>query len=90
MLDELTGDDSGILLADRAYLLQPIKEQLLVKQRLELSIPTKYGRPCSLSSEQLVKRKRLLRSIEIVGSQLTHDLHIKKLTISACGVYGLC
>lgn len=79
MLDELTKGDSGILLGDRAYLSQPVKEQLLVGQGLELSIPTKYGRPSPLSPEQLGKRKRLRRSIETVGSQLCHDLHIKKV-----------
>jgi hypothetical protein len=79
MLDELTEGDSGILLADRAYLSQLVKEQLLVKQGLELSIPTKYGQPSPLSAKQLGKRKRLRRSIETVGSQLTHDLHIKKI-----------
>ena len=42
MLDELAEGDSGILLADRAYLSKPVKEQLLAKQGLELSIPTKY------------------------------------------------
>jgi len=79
MLDELTENDSGILLADRAYLSKSLKEQLLVKQGLELSIPTKYGQPSSLSPGQLGKRKRLRRSIETVGSQLVHDLHIKKI-----------
>jgi hypothetical protein len=79
MLDELAEGDSGILLADRAYLSKPVKEQLLAKQGLELSIPTKYGQPSPLSPKQLGKRKRLRRSIETVGSQLTHDLHIKKI-----------
>lgn len=79
MLDELTEGDSGIMLADRAYLSRPVKEQLFVKQGLELSIPTKYGQPSHLSTKQLGKRKRLRRSIETVGSQLTHDLHIKKV-----------
>ena len=79
MLDELIRGDSGITLADRAYISQSIKEQLLAKQGLELSIPTKYGQPSPFSREQLGKRKRLRRSIETVGSQLTHDLHIKKI-----------
>jgi hypothetical protein len=79
MLYELAEGDCGIMLADRAYLSQPVKEQLLVKQGLELSVPTKYGQPSLLSSEQLGKRKRLRRSIETVGSQLAHDLHIKKI-----------
>ena len=51
MLDELTESDIGILLTDRAYLSQPIKEQLFVKQGLELSVPTKYGQPCPLNPE---------------------------------------
>ena len=79
MLDELTEADRGIILADRAYLSQPVKEQLLGKQGLELSVPTKYGQPSPLSSQQLGKRKRLRRSIETVGSQLAHDFHIKKV-----------
>ncbi len=79
MLPELTRDDSGTLLADRAYLSEPLKQQLLEQQRLELSIPTKYGEPTHLSRKELGKRKRLRRSIETVGSQLCHDLHIKKV-----------
>ena len=79
MLPELTRDDSGMLLADRAYLSEPLKQQLLEQQGLELSIPTKYGEPTHLSRKELGKRKRLRRSIETVGSQLCHDLHIKKV-----------
>jgi hypothetical protein len=79
MLPELTEGDSGMLLADRAYLSEPLRQQLFAKQGLELSIPTKYGQPSPLSSQQLGKRKRLRRSIETVGSQLAHDLHIKKI-----------
>ena len=79
MLDEVAEGDSGIMLADRAYLSQPVKEQLLAKQGLELSVPTKYGRPSPLSCEQLGKRKRLRRPIKTVGSRLKHDLHIKKI-----------
>ena len=51
----------------------------ILQKGLELSIPTKYGQPSPLSSKQLFKRKRLRRSIETVGSQLVHDLHIKKI-----------
>jgi len=79
MLPELTEGDSGILLADRAYLSQPLKTQLLTKQGLELSVPTKYGQPTTLSSKQLGKRKRLRRSVETVGSQLAHNFHVKKI-----------
>jgi hypothetical protein len=79
MLPELTEEDSGILLADRAYLSALLRQELLVRQGLELSIPTKYGEPTILSDEQIGKRKRLRRSIETVGSQLAHDLHIKKI-----------
>jgi len=79
MLPELTRDDSGMLLADRAYLSEPLKQQLLKQQGLALSIPTKYGEPTNLSRKELGKRKRLRRSIETVGSQLCHDLHIKKI-----------
>ena len=79
MLGELTDGDSGILLADRAYLSRPLKEQLFAQQGLELSVPTKYGEPTQLITEQLGKRKRLRRSIETVGSQLCHDLNIKKI-----------
>jgi hypothetical protein len=79
MLPELITNDSGMLLADRAYLSEPLKQQLLGEQGLELSIPTKYGEPTQLSSKELGKRKRLRRCIETVGSQLCHDLHIKKV-----------
>lgn len=79
MLPELTEGDSGMLLADRAYLSQPLKTELLAKQGLELSIPTKYGEPTMLSPKQLGKRKRLRRSVETVGSQLAHNFHVKKI-----------
>jgi hypothetical protein len=79
MLPELTRDDSGMLLADRAYLSEPLKQQLLEQQGLELSIPTKYGEPTRLSQKELGKRKLLRRLIETVGSQLYYDLHIKKV-----------
>ena len=79
MLPELIGTDSGMLLADRAYLSEPLKQQLVKQQRLELSIPTKYGESTNLSRKELGKRKRLRRSIETVGSQLCHDLNIKKV-----------
>jgi hypothetical protein len=79
MLPELTESDSGMLLADRAYLSEPLRQELLAKQGLELSIPTKYGKPTTLSPEQLGKRKRLRRSVETVGSQLAHDFHVKKI-----------
>ena len=79
MLPELVEGDRGILLGDRAYLSQSLREQLLGQQGLELSVPTKYGEPTQLRPDQLVKRKRLRRSIETVGSQLSHDLHLKKI-----------
>jgi hypothetical protein len=79
MLPELTQGDSGMLLADRAYLSEPLRQELLAKQGLELSIPTKYGEPTTLSPKQLGKRKRLRRSVETVGSQLAHDFHVKKI-----------
>ena len=79
MLPELTRNDGGMLLADRAYLSGPLKQQLLEVQGLELSIPTKYGEPTHLSRDELGKRKRLRRSIETVGSQLCHNLNIKKV-----------
>jgi hypothetical protein len=79
MLRELTEGDRGILLGDRAYLSEPLHVQLLEQQGLELSVPTKYGKPTQLRPDQLVKRKRLRRSIETVGSQLSHDLNVKKI-----------
>jgi hypothetical protein len=79
MLPELTETDSGMLLADRAYLSEPLRQELLIKQGLELSIPTKYGEPTKLKPKELGKRKRLRRSVETVGSQLVHDLHVKKV-----------
>jgi hypothetical protein len=79
MLPELTEGDGGMLLADRAYLSQPLKTQLLAQQGLELSIPTKYGEPTTLCPGQLGKRKWLRRSVETVGSQLAHNFHVKKI-----------
>jgi hypothetical protein len=79
MVGELTAGDSGLLLADRAYLSEPLKQQLLDQQALELSVPTKYGRPTDLDARQLRIRKRIRRLIETVGSQLCHHLHIKKI-----------
>jgi hypothetical protein len=79
MLPELTEGDRGMLLGDRAYLSHPLHEQLLAQQGLELSVPTKYSEPTPLTPDQLGKRKRLRRCIETVGSQLCHDLHVKKI-----------
>ena len=79
MLPELTEGDRGMLLRDRGYFSQPLHERLLERQGLELSVPTKYGEPMPLTPDQLGKRKRLRRSIETVGSQLAHDLHVKKI-----------
>ena len=67
------------MLADRAYLSETLREQLLAQQGLELSIPTKYAEPTHLSRAELSKPKRLSRSMETVGSQFCHDLHIKKV-----------
>jgi len=79
MLPELTEGDRGILLGDRAYLSAPLRKQLFEQQRLELSVPTKYGEPTTLEPEQLGKRKRIRRLVETVGNQLAHDFHIKKI-----------
>ena len=79
MLGELTEGDKGILLGDRAYLSEPLHRELLEEQGLELSVPTKYSEPTQLTPDQLRKRKRLRRSIETMGSQLVHDLHVKKI-----------
>ena len=79
MLPELTEADKGMLLADRAYLSEPLKRQLFEQQGLELSVPTKYGEPTKLKKAELGRRKRLRRSVETVGSQLVHDLHLKKV-----------
>jgi hypothetical protein len=79
MLPELTEGDRGMLLADRAYLSEPLKRQLFEQQGLELSIPTKYGEPTQLKPKELGKRKRLRRYVETVGSQLVCDLHVKKV-----------
>jgi len=79
MVRELTPTDSGLLLGDRAYLSEPLKTELLEKQRLELSVPTKYGKPAELEPEQLSFRKRVRRLIETVGSQLCHYFEIKRI-----------
>ena len=79
MVEELTAGDRGLLLADRAYLSQPLKQQLLEHQALELSVPTKYGEPTELNPKQLGFRKRVRRLIETVGNQLTNNLHMKKI-----------
>lgn len=79
MVEELTKGDRGLLLADRAYLSQPLKQQLLKHQGLELSVPTKYGEPTELSPKQLRFRKRIRRLIETVGNQLINNLHVKKV-----------
>jgi len=78
MVRELSGDDSGLLLADRAYFSEPLKQELLMGQGLELSVPTKYGRPTELDVKQLQFRKRIRRLIETVGSQLSWTFDIKK------------
>jgi len=79
MVEELTEGDRGLLLADRAYLSQPLKQQLLEHQGLELSVPTKYGKPTELNPKQLRFRKRIRRLIETVGNQLINNLHAKKV-----------
>lgn len=79
MVRELTSGDSGMLLADRAYLSQPLKQELLESQGLMLSVPTKYGQPTELDIDQLRFRKRIRRLIETVGSQLCHYLCIKRV-----------
>jgi len=77
MVEELTEADKGLLLADRAYLSQPLKQQLLEHQ--ELSVPTKYGEPTQLSPERLRFRKRIRRLVETAGNQLINNLHVKKV-----------
>lgn len=79
MLRELTETDSGLLLGDRAYLSEALRQGLLEKQALELSVPTKYGKASQLDSLQVRVRKRIRRLIETVGSQLTHYFAIKRV-----------
>jgi len=79
MVEELTEADRGLLLGDRAYLSEPLKQELLENYGLELSVPTKYGQPTTLDERQLRFRKRIRRLIETVGSQLVHNLKIKKI-----------
>jgi IS5 family transposase len=79
MVGELTEGDGGLLLADRAYLSQPLQRELLENQGLELSVPTKYSEPTHLQKQQLRYRKQIRRSIETVGSQLVCIFHIKKI-----------
>lgn len=79
MLVELTEGDNGILMADRVYLSRQLCKQLLERQGLELIVPTKYGEPTPLKPGQLHKHKQIRRLIETIGSQLTHNFHIKKI-----------
>lgn len=79
MVHELVEGDRGLLLADRAYLSEPLRQELLVKQGLEVSIPTKYSQPTELKPNDLRFRKRIRRVIETVGSQLVHYFDIKKI-----------
>jgi len=79
MLVELTEGDRGLLLGDKAYYSQPLRQELLERQGLELSVPTKYGQPTHLDDKQLRFRKRIRRLIETVGSQLNHYFAIKKV-----------
>jgi len=79
MLPELTASDRGLLLGDRAYLSEPLRQELLAKQALELSVPTKYGEPTKLDAGQLRFRKRIRRLIETVGSQLCQRFFMKKV-----------
>lgn len=79
MVEQLTQSDRGLLLADRAYSSQPLKQQLLKEQALELSVPTKYGRDSHLDKRTLRFRKRIRRIIETVGSQLCHYFNIKRV-----------
>ena len=80
MVHELAENDSGLLVCDRAYLSQPLKEELKRTQNLELSVPiTKYGKPSDLSPAVGKYRKRIRRKVETVFSQWTHYFHIKKI-----------
>jgi hypothetical protein len=79
MVGELTTGDQGLLLGDRAYLSEPLKQELLAHQGLELSVPTKYGQPTDLDRAQVRARKRTRRLIETVGSQLVERLKIKRM-----------
>jgi len=79
MLPELTARDRGLLLADRAYLSEPLRAELLAKQGLELSVPTKYSKPTDIDIRQLRFRKRIRRLIETVGSQLCQRFYMKKV-----------
>ena len=72
MLPELTEGDRGLLLGDKAYFSEPLRAELLKRQGLELSVPTKYSKTTHLGDKQLRFRKRTRRLIETVGSQLNH------------------
>jgi len=63
---------------DKAYFSEPLRQELLAEQGLELSVPTNYGKPTHLDDKQLRFRKRIRRLTETVGSQLNHYFAIKK------------
>ncbi len=79
MVGELTDGDIDLLLGDRAYISEPLKQELLANYGFELSVPTKYSEPTELDPGQLRFRKRIRRLIETVGSQLVHIFEIKKI-----------
>ena len=79
ILPELTYGDRGLVLGDKGYYSKPLRQELLERQGLELSVPTKYGEPTQLGDTQLRMRKRVRRLIETVGSQLSHYFSIKKI-----------
>jgi hypothetical protein len=78
MLPDLIKLDQGMLLADRGYLSKPLTDEFF-EHGLELSVPTKYSEPTTLSNRELGKRKHIRRLVETVGSQLAQRFEIKKV-----------
>lgn len=79
LLPELVEGDSGLGLADRAYLSQELQKELKEAQGLELSVPTKYGQVSELPEAVVRARKKVRRRIETVFSQWEHHFRIKKI-----------
>lgn len=80
LVPELTENDSGLLVCDRAYLSKSLAEKLKASQNLELSVPiTKNGKPSELPAQVAKFRKTIRRKVETVFSQWAHYFQIKKI-----------
>jgi hypothetical protein len=78
ILPDLIKLDQGLLLADRGYLSKPLTDEFF-EHGFELSVPTKYSEPTTLSNRELGKRKHIRRLVETVGNQFAQRFEIKKV-----------